>query len=160
MFRRAVRRLPDGDFRLDLTREERTAVADLAAGVRTLIEADDEGVKRLFPDAYRDDAAASAEYRRLVHDDLVQGRLDAIDTVKATLGAERVDAEELGAWCGALNDVRLVLGERLGVTDELYERGIDRADPRAPQLALYGWLTWLQGEIVEALASRLSSEAD
>jgi hypothetical protein len=155
MFRHAVRPLPDGDFHLDLTREERTAVADLAAGVRTLIEADDEDVNRLFPDAYRDDEAASAEYRRLVHDDLVQGRLDAIDTVTATLEAERVDSAQLGAWCGALNDVRLVLGERLGVTDDLYERGIDPTDPRAPQLALYGWLTWLQGEIVEALASRL-----
>jgi hypothetical protein len=155
MFRRAVRPLPNGEFHLDLTPEERTAVADLTAGVRTLIQADDEDVKRLFPDAYRDDAAASADYRSLVHDELVQGRLDAIDTVAATREAERIDAEQLGAWCGALNDVRLVLGERLGVTDDLYERGIDPADPRAPQLALYGWLTWLQGEIVDALASRL-----
>jgi hypothetical protein len=155
MFRHAVRQLPNGDFQLDLTREERAAVADLAAGVRALIRAGEDDVKRLFPDAYRDDAAASADYRRLVHDDLVQGRLDAIDTVTATLEAERVDLEQLGAWCGALNDVRLVLGERLGVTDDLYERGIDPDDPRAPHLALYGWLTWLQGEIVEALASRL-----
>ena len=155
MFRRAVRPLPNGAFQLDLTPEERAAVAGLAASVRTLIQADDEDVKRLFPDAYRDDPAASADYRSLVHDDLVQGRLDAIDTVTATREAERIDADQLGAWCGALNDVRLVLGERLGVTDDLYERGIDPSDPRAPQLALYGWLTWLQGEIVEALASRL-----
>ena len=155
MSRHAVRALPDGAFHLDLTPEERTAVADLAASVRTLIQADDEEVKRLFPDAYRDDPAASADYRSLVHDELVQGRLDAIDTVTATRDAERIDAEQLGAWCGALNDVRLVLGERLGVTDDLYERGIDPTDPRAPHLALYGWLTWLQGEIVEALASRL-----
>jgi Domain of unknown function (DUF2017) len=155
MFRRAVRPLPNGAFHLDLTPEERTAVADLAASVRTLIQAEDEDVKRLFPDAYRDDPAASADYRSLVHDDLVQGRLDAIDTVTATREAERIDAEQLGAWCGALNDVRLVLGGRLGVTDDLYERGIDPGDPRAPQLALYGWLTWLQGEIVEALAAEL-----
>lgn len=155
MFRRAVRPLPNGDFHLDLTHEERAAVADLAAGVRTLIQADDEDVKRLFPDAYRDDAAASADYRSLVHDDLVRGRLEAIDTVTATREAERIDAEQLGAWCGALNDVRLVLGERLGVTDDLYERGVDPSDSLAPQLALYGWLTWLQGEIVDALASRL-----
>jgi hypothetical protein len=62
---------------------------------------------------------------------------------------------QVEAWCGALNDLRLVLGERLGVTEELYEQGIDRNDPRAPELALYGWLTWLQGEVVEVLASRL-----
>ena len=47
------------------------------------------------------------------------------------------------------------LDERLGVTEELNETGIDRGDPRAPELALYGWLTWLQGEVVESLASRL-----
>ena len=74
--------------------------------------------------------------------------------VDETSRAERVDHEQLEAWCGALND-RLVLGERLGVTEDLYVTGVRRNDPRAPQLALYGWLTWLQGEVVEALASRL-----
>ena len=155
MFRHPVRPLPGGDYRLDLTPDERSAVGSLAADVETLIRAEDESVSRLFPDAYRDDAEASADYRRLVHDDLVQGRLDAIESVTATIDATRLDAEQLEAWCGALNDVRLVLGERLGVTDDVYERGIDPADPRAPHLALYGWVTWLQGEIVEALASRL-----
>ena len=151
--RHPLRRLGDGQYRFDLTSDERRVVGDLADSVRTLIRAGEDDVQRLFPDAYRDDPAASAEYHRLVHDDLVRGRLDAIETVTATLDAERLDTDQVEAWCGALNDVRLVLGERLGVTDDLYERGIDPRDPRAPQLALYGWLPWLQGEIVEALAS-------
>jgi hypothetical protein len=75
--------------------------------------------------------------------------------VLETMDAHVLDHAQVEAWCGALNDARLVLGERLGVTEELYEAGIDRRDPRAPELALYSWLTWLQGEIVEALASRL-----
>jgi hypothetical protein len=54
--------------------------------------------------------------------------------------------------CGALNDLRLVLGERLGVTEDVYERDVD---PRVPELAVYGWLTWLRGSIVEVLAARL-----
>ena len=54
-----------------------------------------------------------------------------------------------------LNDLRLVLGARLGVTDELYERGIDLDDPRAVELSVYGWLTWLQAGLVDALASRI-----
>ncbi|HEU5212051.1 MAG TPA: DUF2017 family protein, partial [Gaiellaceae bacterium] len=62
---------------------------------------------------------------------------------------------QAAAWCGALNDARLVLGERLGVTEDLYENGIARDDPRARELAFYAWLTWLQGELVEALSSRL-----
>ena len=54
--------------------------------------------------------------------------------------------------CGALNDLRLVLGERLGVTEDVYERDVD---PRVPELAVYDWLTWLHGSIVEVLAARL-----
>ena len=61
-------------------------------------------------------------------------------------------AIEYGAWLAGAMKLKVAL---LGVTEDLYEDGIDRRDPRAPQLALYGWLTWLQGEVVEALASRL-----
>jgi len=48
-----------------------------------------------------------------------------------------------------------VLGERLGVTEELYDRGIDPRHPDAVELSVYGWLTWLQASFVDALASRL-----
>ena len=52
----------------------------------------------------------------------------------------------------ALNDLRLVLGTRLGVTEETY---IDENGPRTPGLTVYVWLTWLQGELVEALSEGL-----
>ena len=154
-FRSPVRPLRDGGYRLTLGRSEREAVRTLCAELRDLIAADDKAVGRLFPAAYRDDPAASAEYDRLVRDGLSAGRLAALSTVERTIDAERLDEDELPAWCGALNDLRLVLGEQLGVTEDLYERGIDPQDPRAPQLAMYGWLTFLQGAVVEALASRL-----
>ena len=147
--------LRDGGFRIVLGCAERRVLRELCGELRALIEADDEAVARLFPSAYRDDPAASAEYDRLVRDGLAAGRLEALATVERTLDAERLDEEQLAAWCSALNDLRLVLGERLGVTEDLYEEGIDPRDPRAPELALYGWLTWLQGSVVEALASRL-----
>ena len=117
-----------------------------------LIESDDGDVARLFPAAFRDDPAASAEYDRLVRDDLVAGRVSALDTVEQTLAADRLDQEQTEAWCGALNDLRLVLGERLGVTEDVALERLARLDP---QYALYAWLTWLHGSAVEALASRL-----
>ena len=147
--------LRDGGFRIALGRAERRVLRELCGELRALIEADDAAVARLFPSAYRDDPAASAEYDRLVRHGLAAGRLDALATVERTLAAKRLDEEQLAAWCGALNDLRLVLGERLGVTEDLYEEGIDPRDRRAPDLAVYGWLTWLQGAVVEALASRL-----
>jgi hypothetical protein len=135
--------------------DERRTIGALLRELRGLIEGEDAAVGRLFPAAYRDDPKASADYDDLVRGELVAGRLDAIEIVEASLGAERLDEEQLAAWCGALNDLRLVLGEQLGVTEDVYERPLPPDDPRAPGLALYGWLTWLQGHVVEALASRL-----
>jgi hypothetical protein len=154
-WRAPLQPLDDGGYRLTLERDERRALVGLCDELRGMIEAEDPEVARLFPAAYRDDPRASEDYDQLVRGELVAGRLRALRVVEETSRAKRLDHEQLAAWCGALNDLRLVLGERLGVTEDLYVTGVRRNDPRAPQLALYGWLTWLQGEVVEALASRL-----
>jgi hypothetical protein len=154
LWRAPVRPLRDGGYRLELAAAERELLLELCAELGGLIESQDEGVGRLFPAAFKDDPEASADYDRLVHGELVSGRLEALGTVRATIDAERLDEAELEAWCGALNDLRLVLGERLGVTEDTYDRPVDPQDPRAPELAVFGWLTWLQGSAVEALASR------
>ena len=57
--------------------------------------------------------------------------------------------DDVQAWLGVLNDTRLVLGTRLGITEEEHE--LDPADPDAGAYALYQWLTWVQGDLVEAL---------
>jgi Domain of unknown function (DUF2017) len=150
-----VRPLRKGGYRVNLDAFERETLRSLVAELRELIQLEDGSVARLFPAAYRDDPRASEEFADMTRGELAAGRLGALLTVEATLEADRLDEEQLAAWCGALNDLRLVLGERLGVTEDLYETGIDPRDPRARELALYGWLTWLQGNVVEALASRL-----
>jgi uncharacterized protein DUF2017 len=155
IFRRPLRPLPGGGYRLRLGAPEREAIRELCAELRPLIVSGNDATARLFPPAYRDDAAASAAFDELVRDSLESERLAAFDAVAATVDAEELDEEQASAWCGVLNDARLILGERLGVSEELYEQGIARDDPRAPELAFYAWLTWLQSEIVEALASRL-----
>ena len=155
LFRRPVEPLHDGGYRLRLSAPERDVLRDLCAELRGLVEAEDAAVGRLFPAAFRDDPEASAEYDTLVHGELVSGRLAALRTVDETIEAERLDEAQLAAWCGALNDLRLVIGERLEVTEDTYEQELDPNDPRAPDLAVFGWLTWLQGNAVEALASRL-----
>jgi Domain of unknown function (DUF2017) len=153
--RHGVRPLGDGGYRVHLGRDERELLDLLAAELVQLVTADDDAVARLFPAAYRDDPAAEEEYRRLTRSSLADGRIAALETLRATATAERLTQREVDAWCGALNDLRLVLGERLGVTEQLYEDGIDPRDPRAAELSVYGWLTWLQADVVDALASRL-----
>jgi hypothetical protein len=155
MLRHPFRPLGDGRYRVRLGSQEREAVRELCAELRTLVAADAPDVARLFPPAFRDDDEAAADFAELTRDGLENERLAAFDTVARTIAADELDEAEAAAWCGALNDARLVLGERLDVTEELYATGIRRDDPRAPELAFYAWLSWLQGELVEALASRL-----
>ena len=85
-------------------------------------------------------------------DELLEGRRRTLRVIEETLDQDRLTKEEAEAWLTALNDLRLVLGTRLGVReDELLER-LDPADPRAPGLGLYAYLSWLQEQLVEALA--------
>jgi hypothetical protein len=46
-----------------------------------------------------------------------------------------------------------VLGTNLEVTESL--EPVSPSDPRAPGLALYGYLSWLEEQVVEALESTL-----
>ncbi len=77
--------------------------------------------------------------------------------LERTADAERLDESELGAWLGALESLRLALGTRLDVTEETYAE-LDPRDPRSPELALYAWLSWLQEEVIQALAATLADE--
>ena len=152
---RGVQPLRGGGHRVRIGNDERGLLGSLAAELRGAIEADDAAVARLYPPAYRDDERANDEFGRLTRGELTAGRVAALRTLESTCRDTELTEADANAWCGALNDLRLVLGERLGVTEELYEVGIDPNDPRAPELALYGWLTWLQGELVESLSARL-----
>ena len=78
--------------------------------------------------------------------------------MEATIDADRVNEEQLIAWLGALNDLRLVLGTRLEVTEEMYERPVPPDDPGAAQLGLYHYLGWLQDQVVQVLAAGLDPD--
>jgi hypothetical protein len=121
---------------------------------------DDPALARLLPDGYRDDPEAAAELRRLTEGTLretkraaARGVLEDLATVPDG-GVVEVATERGELWLAALNDVRLALGTRLDVTEDLYEHPPELAedDPRAAGFALYDWLTWLQETLVQALA--------
>jgi uncharacterized protein DUF2017 len=147
-----ITRAADGSFRLRLTRPERDLLRSLPGQLRELLEAEDPAVGRLFPPAYRDDPEREAEYRRMVHDELVAGRRRALDVMESTVDANRVDGDQMAAWLGALNGLRLVLGTRLEVTEDSVEEDYPPGDPRRETLALYHYLGWLVAQAVDALA--------
>jgi hypothetical protein len=118
---------------------------------------DDPVLARLFPDAYQEDPEAAGDFRRYTENGLRSGKVAAARTVLATLpgkgGRVRLSAVDGEVWLRALNDVRLALGVRLGITDD-YEREMGRVsadDPRAAYLQVYDWLTFLQETLVRAL---------
>jgi hypothetical protein len=92
-----------------------------------------------------------------MREELLDGRRAALEIVETTAGQDRLTEEDVHAWIGALNDLRLVLGTRLDVTEEVYETELDPGDPQAPELAVYGYLTWLQDSLISAVADAFPS---
>jgi Domain of unknown function (DUF2017) len=139
---------------LRLSGDERSLLAGLVAELRALLDGapGDPSLRRLFPPAYdeKDDERA---YRELMGGELLDGRRAALDVVAKTVDHERLSAEEADAWLRALNDLRLVLGTRLDVKEDTFAEELRRDDPRAPALAVYGYLSWMQEQLIEALSS-------
>ena len=149
---RQIERDGAGGVRLRFHEGEVILLRELLGELEALLEdPDDPALRRLFPQAH-DDPENEEQYRSLVRDQLVAGRSKALSVVRDTLGKETLDAEEADAWLRALNDLRLVLGTRLDVTEDLDYENIDLDEPRGRDLAVYGYLSWLQEQLVEALA--------
>ena len=150
--RKPVRRTRKGDFAITLSAEERGVLRQLPAQLRELLRTDDPALKRLFPTAYPDDEELEAEYRQLMSNDLLESHAAALDVMEKTIDQDRLSEDELVGWLGALNNLRLVLGTRLDVTEDMDEAPLEPSDPRHAALALYHYLTWLQDAVVGALS--------
>ena len=152
-----VTRLRSGDIRLSLSAEERELLRGLPGQLEEVFEAapEDPSLRRLSPPAYSDQPEHEAEYRRFMGDDLRQRQRAALAVLRDTADAERLSEEQGQAWLSALNSLRLVLGTQLDITEEDEVAEPDPTDPRAPALALYGYLSWLLDQVVDALAEGL-----
>lgn len=116
----------------------------------------DPGLARLVPAGYRDDPEAAAELRRLTEPALLHAKIDAarrlVESLPERSGKVTLDGESAAGWIGTLNDLRLVLGTRLGVTEDGDPLGGHRRTaPRAAPYVIYHWLTALQDRLVDAV---------
>ena len=123
-------------------------------------DADDVGgdpvMARLLPDGHRGDPELAADYRELTEASLRSGKADDLATVRATLadggGEVRLDVEQAAAWLRTSNDLRLALGTRLDISEDT-EPPEEITGEEDQQLAVYYWLTALQGSLVDALVA-------
>ncbi|MEN3123980.1 DUF2017 domain-containing protein [Janibacter sp. LM] len=123
----------------------------------------DPALDRLFPTGHREDEQEAAEFRRLTEQGLRQRKHAGLRTTVATLESAQDDRwvvtrAQAPQVLVALTDVRLVMGERLGLrTDEDADRleelvaSLDPDDPAIFALSLYDFLTWLQESLTRAL---------
>ena len=127
----------------------------------------DPALERLVPSANREDEEVAAEFRRLTEHGLRRRKATTLQTAIDALAAAdppkvSLDAAQAQALAMALTDVRLVLGDRLGLhTDDDAEAlhhvvtagDADTDDPVVAIAAYYDFLTWLQESVTLALMS-------
>lgn len=121
---------------------------------------EDDVLRRLLPDAYAGDDEAASEFRRFTERGLRDGKagdaklvltvLEDKDTVAE--GIEIEPADQL-PWLRAINDLRLALGTRLGVSEDDSEfwENLTEDDPRRITYDLYDWLGYLQSALLSNL---------
>jgi hypothetical protein len=117
----------------------------------------DPALARLLPAGYQDDDEAAAEFRRFTDQSLRANKVQSARTVLADLADDdervKVPADHVDPWLMYFTDVRLVIGTRLGISDELSALELTELpddDPRAGMAHIYDWLTFLQETLVRA----------
>jgi hypothetical protein len=117
---------------------------------------DDPVLGRLFPDGHRSDPEMAADFRDLTESSLRSAKAGDLAMVRASLPVEggevRLDADQAGAWLRTSNDLRLALGTRLDISEDT-EPPEEVAGEEDQQLAVYYWLTAVQGSLVDALVA-------
>jgi hypothetical protein len=117
----------------------------------------DPVLARLLPDGYRDDPDAAGEFRRYTELSLRTAKHEAakamLDSLPEAGGKLQLTPEQAQAWLKSLNDVRLALGVKLGVTENFEEQwdGLAEKDPRRTAFEVYAWLGAVQESLVQAL---------
>ena len=141
--------LGDGTYKVRLADWERALLEDLPRQLTELLTTDDPSLRRLFPAAYHADPERDAEYQRFMREEILASRMAAAQTLERSAKAEVLTEDDLLAWMGSMNAIRLVLGTQLDVTEDMI--AIDPDDPRAPVFGVYGWLGMLVERGIEAL---------
>jgi hypothetical protein len=167
LFNRRVKRIGPDRYRVSLPQVEHDLVRSLVPQLRELLATGasegDPSLYRLFPTAYPNDPERDAGYQALVRDELLEKRFAALDVLEQTVEASKsgtvLSGDDLGAWMRALNDLRLVLGTRLDVSED-DDGAVDPDDPDAPAWAVYHYLGVLVATIVDVLAGDLPDGDD
>lgn len=110
----------------------------------------DDGFWRLRVAASPDDDVAES-FSELTASTIEQQRAADLDSLERGLDETSIDAATAHAWIRALNQLRLVAGTDLAVTDDDSWRPAPGQDGFA-QAVVYDLLTQLQGSLIDAVS--------
>jgi len=153
-----VRPLGDGTFEMCWNPRDIAMLDALAKDVDGLLESDDASIVRLFPPAYGMDHERSAGYDALVRHELIERRRETLGVLREALELEIVTGEQLESLMRAMNDLRLVLGTELDVSEDDIKVATNHSEPA--KWHAYLRLGMLLGQIVEALDGCLEEPDD
>jgi len=152
----------DDGIRMQLRSEEVDLLQRMRDELQSVLAAedpDDPVHQRLFPGTVIMDDDADVELRRLIHDDLLRSRLEALDELGVYLDrahrhrgryvTDLVD-EEPAIVLGTLNDIRLALAARVG-TDVLEAREFVSDPATQTTLAVMDWFGMWQEQLLVAM---------
>jgi hypothetical protein len=153
----------DGGIRVRLGAPEADTLASLVTDLVSALQpdglaADDPVYRRLYPDGYQDNPEAADAFRSLTEQSLRDERLGRAEQCLAELAAGgsgrgkldvTLDRSAAERWLQVLNDMRLAIGTRIGITeDDDFDFRPD--DPDAMPHAIYAYLTGVQDALVRA----------
>lgn len=146
---------PDGSIKVNLSHRARTLLQNLPQELAKQIESgdDDGSIYRLFPPGYTNDLERQVEFDRELRDDLQSHHLQSLRMLQDTADHDLLNPNQLHAWMKAINQLRLVLGTRLDVSEDfdLEESLLADDDPKTQALTLYVYLGELQHQAISAL---------
>ncbi len=152
------KRRRDGRITVKLDPAVRAVLVTMSEQLAPALDADQPMTRRLFPPAYagEEHARHEQEYRTLVDNALVNHHREAFAVIADTAQATSLTGPEFDAWLSAIGSMRLVLGTRLDVSEDMVEPAPD--DPEAPEYALYELLGQLQYLMIEVLSAELPDQ--
>lgn len=140
-----------GGVRVRISDEERQLLEQITTDYRELLLGGTNDItRRLYPTAYLDDPEANAAFVSKSHDALLARRLDNLDIVEQTINLEQLRIDQAEVWVSIINDMRLVLGTALDVSED--DEELDDLDEQTyASHAVYSHLGYLVSELLEAL---------
>jgi hypothetical protein len=150
-----LRRRREGTYEWKLGPNERQVLSQVAAEFRALLAnetpSSDPSLQRVFPPAHPDDPIAELEYERSSGGALLAGKLQQLETFERCIAQKVLNEDDVLACMRAANDIRLVLGTRIDVSEGSTPADFVGDAETESTFELYGYLSWLVESMIDAL---------